>query len=364
MRIGIDARCIGDHFPGIGRYITSLIHAMAQLDHGHELVILHNPLTPAMRYQLAALPGVMFVPLRSGPFAPQQQIEIPWRIRQLGLDLFHAPYFIRPYLNLPCPSVTTIYDLLGHYFPQQLTWRGRLLYRVLLGLAIRRSTRLICISEATRHDLLHHYRLAPERVAVTPLAAGPHFCPQPEDVCAQVRQRYNLPDQYLLYLGSNKPHKNLERLVQAWARVQHPTYTLVLAGHDDRQHTELDRLIAAQSSRIRRIPNVAEADLPALYSAATCFVFVSTYEGFGLPPLEALACGTPVLCSESSSLPEVVGDAARLVNPWDVDAIAQGIADLLDQPAMREELRQRGLARAAQFSWRRTAQQTLAVYAT
>ncbi len=360
MRIGIDARCIGDHFPGIGRYITSLIHAMAHLDHGHQLVIFHNLLPPAMRYHLGDLPGVRFVPLRSGPFSPQQQIEIPWRIRQLGIDLFHAPYFIRPYWGLPCPSVTTIYDLLGHHFPQQLTWRGQLLYRLLLALAIRRSTFLISISEATRRDLLHHYHLAPERIAVTHLAAGSHFCPQPAEVCARVRQRYNLPATYLLYLGSNKPHKNLERLVHAWISLNDPQATLVLAGHQDRQHPELERLMA--TSRIRYLPNVADADLPALYSAATCFVFVSTYEGFGLPPLEALACGTPVLCSNTSSLPDVVGDAALLINPWDVNAIAQGMADLLGQPALRAELCQRGLARAAQFSWQHTAQQTLEVY--
>ncbi|NTV65329.1 MAG: glycosyltransferase family 4 protein, partial [Oscillochloris sp.] len=251
--------------------------------------------------------------------------------------------------------------------PQTLSLRGRLLYRLMMGLAVHSSAAVITISQHACGDLARRYRLPAGRLVVTPLAAAAPFCPQPPVVLAAMRARYGLPARYVLYVGSNKPHKNLERLVLAWEQLgadERGDVQLVLAGHEETQHPELSQLVAARGlgGRVRRLANVAEADLPALYSGADVFAFVSYYEGFGLPPLEAMACGAPVLCAAASSLPEVVGDAAVLVDPFSVEAINAGLRQLLASPPLCDELRARGLRRAGTFSWQRTARMTLGVY--
>jgi glycosyltransferase involved in cell wall biosynthesis len=371
MRIGFDGRYSGDHFPGIGRYSAGLARALAELGHDHTLVLILDP-RHAGRYDIAAvghMPGVEVAGLRAGPFSLRQHGAMPILARRLKLDLLHSPYFIRPSFGLPCPSVVTIYDMIGRRFPETLSRRGRLLYRAAMGLAVGRADGIITISESARADLFRAYGpRAP--VAVTPLAADRRFRPRPPAEIAALRERYNLPARYALYLGSNKPHKNLERLVLAWNEAAGDgaqgagEVALVLAGHEARRDDPLRELVAelGLAGTVRFLPNVADADLPALYSGALLFAFPSFYEGFGLPPLEAMACGVPVLCANRSSLPEVVGDAAITVDPYSVEAIAGGLRRLLGDPALRRELGARGQRRARDFSWRRTALGTLRLY--
>lgn len=368
MRIGFDGRYSTNHFPGIGRYSEGLARALAGLDHGHTLLLILDPRTAPGRYDLAAvahLSGVEVVHLRAEPFSALQHAALPALARALRLDVLHSPYFVKPYLGLPCPSVVTIYDLIGRRFPATLSPRGRLIYRAAMALATRSAAAIVTISESARADLARFYPGSAGKLAVTPLAADEAFRPQPDEVVAAARVRYGLPQPYALYVGSSKPHKNLERLVRAWAALGDTGEAqLVIAGHDDGRHRELRRLVAALGldKGVRLVPNVADADLPALYSGAELFAFPSLYEGFGLPPLEAMACGVPVLCAHASSLPEVVGDAALLADPYSVEELAGGLARLLADPALRRELRERGLQRAAEFSWRRTAEETLRVY--
>jgi alpha-1,3-rhamnosyl/mannosyltransferase len=370
MRIGFDGRYSTDHFPGIGRYSAGLARALAEIG-GHTLVLILDPRAPAGRYDLravAALPGVELAHLAAGPFSARQHVALPALARSLRLDLLHSPYFVKPYLGLPCPSVVTIYDLIGRRFPGTLSARGRLLYRAAMALAARRSAVILTISESARGDIERLYPAARGKVTVTPLAAGEAFRPQPAAAVAEVRRRYGLPERYVLYLGSNKPHKNLERLALAWAQLsatgQDGGAALLVAGHEDARHGPLRECLAglAPGAPVALAPDVADADLPALYSGAEVFAFPSTYEGFGLPPLEAMACGAPVLASNVSSLPEVVGDAALAVDPLSVEAIAAGLARLLGDGGLRRELAERGLRRAATFSWRRTALGTLGAY--
>ncbi len=366
LRIGFDARYASDHFPGIGRYITALLPALSAINQRHQLIVLVNR---AQSLPRLPDPRLSYVPVQSAPFAPQQQLELPWIARRLRLDLLHSPYIIKPYL-LPCPSVVTIYDALPLRYPQTLSPRGRLFYRLALRLAARSARQLITISSVSRDDLAYHLRMPRERIAITPLAAAPSFAPQPVDVITDVRLRHRIPRHYILYVGSNKPHKNIDRLLRAWDRVipalppPLSDTVLVIAGKFDRRYP-LPADIAVErgvSERVLVVNNVAEEDLPALYSGALLFVFPSSYEGFGLPPLEAMACGTPVVCAYAGSLPEVVDEAALTVDPHSMHEIGEGILRVLRSRELRALLTSRGRQRAAQFSWSATAQATLAIY--
>ena len=287
------------------------------------------------------------------------------------------------------PSLLTVYDLIPVRYPAYSSPRARFFIRWMTRLALRAARHVIAISEFTRRDFMAEFGLRPEQITAIPLAADPAFQPQPPEAIAAVRARYDLPERFVLYLGSNKPHKNLTRLVEAWqmadGRWQMANCKLVIAGAWDERYPEARELAdssgANTSTKNGQLPAssfqlpiwlgpVPEADLPALYSAATAFVFPSLYEGFGLPVLEAMACGTPVICSNTSSLPEVAGDpsagsgpsAALLVDPLDTAALADALRLVLTDDGLRAELRRRGLARAARFTWQQTAAATLAIY--
>jgi alpha-1,3-rhamnosyl/mannosyltransferase len=384
VRIAIDARYVNDHFPGIGRYVYNLLRALAQLDQPHTFAVLYNPELSNTRHDMAALSRylpIRLVSTRLRPFSAAEQIILPRMLRTMQVDLYHAPYYVRPYAGLPCPSIVTLYDVIPRLFPAEVSPRARLLFDLLTRLAIRASRHVLAISASARDDLIAAYRIPRERITVTPLAADPRLRPQPRDAIDAVRAKYGLPERYILSLASNKPHKNLVSLVEAFAKSgdagwgiedgdtfpsAHPASripALVIAGHWDPRYPEAreaaERLVPRDA--VRFLPGTAEADLPALYSGAEVFAFPSRYEGFGLPPLEAMACGAPVLCCNISSLPEVVGEAALRVAPT-TEALAAGLARLLEDEALRAELRAAGPQRAALFSWKKTAEKTLDVY--
>lgn len=367
-RIALDGRYIADHFPGIGRYTYNLTRALAMLDLPGRLYVLYNPATVNSRYDLAELERSSMVELvatNALPLSLAEHWQIPQMLRQLGADLYHTPYYVRPYAALPCPTVTTLYDVIPHLFPAEVSLRARVLFDALTRLAARTSYRIITISASARADLLSAYRIDPGCIAVTLLAADQRFQPQLPTTIQQLRERYTLPKRYILSLASNKPHKNLSTLVEAFALLQQADVpTLVLAGHWDARFPEAQTHVTrlGLANNVRFLPNVADADLPALYAGAELFVYPSRYEGFGLPPLEAIAAGAPVLCGSHSSLPEVVGDAALLVDINIAEAVAAGMAQLLHDGWLRQTLRTRGFAQAARFTWRKTAEQTLHVY--
>ena len=266
------------------------------------------------------------------------------------------------------PSVVTCYDLIPLIYPQYFTATQRLIFRTAHWLALRTARVTLAISEATKNDLVRFFHIDPLRVVVTPLAADAHFQPPSHADVDRVRQQHALPDRYVLYFGSNKPHKNLPRLVQAFAqagiRDQGTGIGLVIAGHWDERYPEAKQSVEQLNlkDRVRFIGPVKDVDLPELYGGAELLVFPSEYEGFGLPVLEAMACGAPVVCSNRSSLPEVAGDAALMCDPHDVESLARTIEQAVIDRNLRSTLAQRSLARAAQFSWEQTAQHTLRVY--
>jgi glycosyltransferase involved in cell wall biosynthesis len=360
MTIILDARTATDHFPGIGRYVVNLAQALTQTPLASHLTLLHDPTAAATRLQLPALPQ-MTCPV--SPFSLRQQWVVPAQLRRSGARLYHSAYYLMPYLP-GLPTVLTCYDLLPLFYPQYYGTLQRLIYRLAHLLATQAASIVLAISEATRADLIRCLHLEPRKIVVTLLAADPRFQPQSPDAIAAVGRKYALPQHYVLYVGSNKPHKNLVRLVQAFGEARVPSVSLVIAGHWDARYPEAKQA-AAQAGwqdRVKFIGPVAEADLPAMYTGARLFVFPSLYEGFGLPVLEAMACGAPVICSNSSSLPEVIGEAHASFDPLNTAAMAAVIQEVLGSPAMREELSRQGLQRAAQFSWTQTAQRTATVY--
>ncbi len=364
-RIGafaIDGRYIQDHFPGIGRYTYNLIDALARRAPDDRFVVLCNSALRNTRYDLAALARLPNIELRRvavPTFSLGEQFQLPISHAQL----FHSPYFVKPYVSR-VPTLVTIFDVIPLLFPRAVSGRARFFFRWAVWLAAQTSARVIVPSVATREDLLARVRVPREKIAVIPLAADARLAPPSDAAIAHVREKYALA-QYVLYVGINKPHKNLTTLLEAWARVETDA-ALVLAGAWDARYASEVRDqrsgVSGRRSAVKHIGNVDDADLPALYAGATAFVMPSLYEGFGLPPLEAMACGAPVICSNAASLPEVVGDAALLVNPRDPEEIAQAISRLLADAARRDELRAKGFARAARFSWDQTARETLSVY--
>ena len=297
-----------------------------------------------------------------------EQMLLPALARRYRLDLLHIPLYVAPRWG-PTPFVLTVHDLSFLRFPEWFRGRDRW-YKGKLGPAsFRRAAAVITDAAATQQELTALCGVAPERIAVVPLGVdAARFRPAPaEDDGAEIRCRYACGRPYLLFVGTLEPRKNLPRLVAAFAQARAATgapHALVLAGRWGWGMEGLPgqvRQLGLEKDVIF-IDYVPEEDLPGLYRAAAALAYPSLYEGFGLPPLEAMACGTPVLTSNVSSLPEVVGEAAWKVDPTNVEQIAAGLIRLIQDADLRKELRQRGRARAREFSWERMARETVKVY--
>lgn len=369
MRIAIDTRHMNDHFPGIGRYVYNLVLALQRLDHQSQLCLIANPSQQQSDnlQTLAKDAQTEIVFTAAKPFSFAEQIHLPRLLRQQRIDMFHAPYYVRPYVGVPCPVVLTLYDAIPSLFPREVSLKARVLFNTLTRLAQRNAKHILTISQSARNDLVQAYRIDPQRISVTPLAADARFSPKSAQEIAAVRARHRLPERYLITLSSNKPHKNLETLVDAYAiyrKQQADPLDLVIAGHWDARYPQARLRCDELGLRphIHFLPNLAEFDAPALLSGAECFVFASRYEGFGLPPLEAMACGAPVICGRHSSLNEVVGQAGLFADINQPAALAAQLGALLNDAILQKTLRQASLEQAKCFSWERTAELTLACY--
>ena len=366
MKIAIDVRKWGDY--GIGTYVRNLVRHLAHVDDQTTYLLLCNP---ADETELRDLAG-NFVPVveTSAKYGLREHVSIPLKLHRLGAELLHSPHYVRPLL-CPIPSVVTVHDCIHLLFPQYLPNRMAFRYaRFVMGSAVRRSALVYTVSQASRADILRFYPwVDPEKVQVVPNAIDTELLQDPgADECERVRERYQIRGRFVLFAGNVKPHKNLERLIRAFARVKlqagRNDLRLVLLGDDVSRYGSLRRTVEEAGVRpdVRFFGFVPPRTLAALYRMASVFAFPSLYEGFGLPPLEAMACGTPVVTSRISSLPEVVGDGALLVDPYSEEEIAGGIARLLDDTQLRRVLIERGLARAASFSWERSVRAIHAGY--
>ncbi len=364
MRIALDIRKLHDF--GIGTYIRNLLKHLSQIDQETEYVLLCRPGDQAAVRSL----GRNFRPVinRSRSYSATEQISIPYQLSRERIDLFHEPHYVLPPL-VPCRSVVTIHDCIHLMFPQYLPNRLAHMYaRASLWAAARRARRIFTVSETSKADILKYCRVPPDRVTVIYNAIDDRLASPPgEAEIAHTRERYQLHGPFALYVGNIKPHKNLERLIDAFHLVRMQGFErlkLLIIGDEISKFPGLRRAVDRFKlhKHVRFLGFVPDQTLAALYQLATVFVFPSLYEGFGLPPLEAMARGTPVVTSNISSMPEVVGDAAVLVDPYDAASIAEGMKQVLGDAALRATLRERGLARAQAFSWRKSVEQVRLVY--
>lgn len=374
MRIGIDARYIQDQYHGIGRYTFQLVRAMLQAESNHTFFIFYSDRYPNSRFDLSELwasPNARPYRFHSALYHPAEQREFRRAAQDLRLDLFHTPYLSAPWFQR-YPLVVTVHDLIFERYPQYIPARQsragvNLVYRTLLSSLVKRASRVIVPSRATARDLGEFYPQVRGKIRVIPEGVELAFRPVTDLLqLAAVRTKYGLPAHFILSLGTRRPHKNIEQLIAAFASLHHETeLDLVLAGEADHRFPDSSLELAERwqiRHRVHTPGSIAEADLPALYSAAQVFVFPSQIEGFGLPILEAMACGTPVIASNASALPEVAGTAARLVDPDDVMALAAALRASFDLLNRCIRPYPDGLTQAVRFSWEQTARATLNIY--
>ncbi len=367
MHIAIDAHSIGSQLAGNETYITNLVEALAETDSDNRYTLYMTRRASAARY-VDRWPHVNV--RLTLPHTPLVRIPLTLvaELRRRPIDILHVQYTAPPFA--PCPVIATIHDLSFEHLPETFTRRSRIQLRLTVRRTARRAAHIIVPSEFTRRDIIDTYGVTPERVSVIPLAAAPHFAPVGDrQELARVRQRYRIEGDYILAVGSIQPRKNLARLIRAYAGLRRERTAvklpqLVIVGKRAWLYGETLRAVEeAGVGEHARFPGYVPAeDLPALYAGAMCFVYPSYHEGFGLPPLEAMRCGAPVITGDRTSLPEVVGDAGLMFDPFDEKALATTLSRLIDSAELRAELSAKGLKRAAQFDWRENARLTLKVY--
>jgi glycosyltransferase involved in cell wall biosynthesis len=367
LRIAIDAHSVGTGLGGNESYATNLIEALAEIDAVNSYTLYVTRRAAVERFS-DRWPN--FSVRATLPHTPLIRIPLTLsaELRRNPVDVLHVQFTAPPFS--PCPVVVSIHDLSFEHLPQTFKWRSRKQLRITVRRSAREAAQVIALSEYARDDIINTYGVERERVSVIPLAAAAHFRPvKDEQELQRVRQTYGIEGEYILSVGAIQPRKNLRRLVAAYAslrraRPEGNLPKLVLVGKCAWLYDETLRSIKDLeiSNSVVLTGYVPETDLPALYSGALCFVYPSYFEGFGLPPLEAMQCGTPVIVGDQTSLPEVVGDAGVLVDPFDVNDIAAAIEKVIFDSEVRAQLRVKGRERAGLFDWRETARQTLAVY--
>lgn len=367
MRIAIDAHSVGTQLAGNETYAVNLIEALAEIDQVNQYTLYVTKESAIDRF---ANRWPNFRVKRTLPHTPLVRIPIVLsaELRKNPVDILHVQYTAPPLA--PCPVVATIHDLSFEHLPETFKRRSRAQLRLTVRRTAKHAAHILTLSKFSRLDIIDTYKIDPDRVSVTPAAAPPQFAAVTDETELQrIRLTYGIERNYILALGSIQPRKNLARLIRAYSllrqlglRAELPQ--LVLAGKRGWLESETLRAVEQSEMRkdIRLVGYVPDADLTALYSGAMCFAYPSYFEGFGLPVVEAMQCGTPVIAGNRTSLAEVVAEAGVLVDPFDEKEIARALIKMIDAPAVRAEFRAKGFERAGMFSWKKTAQLTLQAY--
>jgi glycosyltransferase involved in cell wall biosynthesis len=364
MRIAIDASTISTQ-GGPRTYVLGLLDALFRVDKDNDYVIFYNDRSHLGRFPLAreiVLPG-------RNPLARlwREHVLLPLACRRERVELLHCPKSAIPYFS-PCPTVVTLHDLIPIRHPETEKFAAQLYWRLQIPIAARRSSFVITDSEHAREEIMTDFRVAPERIRAIMLGFNPAMLEQRNRAAGKaVRNRYGLPEGYLLYVGTIQPRKNIDTLIEAYARLgrdRKDLPKLVIVGRKGWLYDKLFNRIAELGlvDEVLFTGFVPDEDLPYIYDGARLFAYLSFFEGFGLPPLEAMACGVPVVTSNTTSLPEVVGDAGITVPPADTEQVAAALVRVLDDPELAAALGERGRNRARLFSWDAAATETLAIY--
>jgi glycosyltransferase involved in cell wall biosynthesis len=368
MRIGIDATALPPQPVGAGNYIIQLIRALATDDIDRQLVIFAQEKGP----ELINLPSDSSIEWKivqdssPGSRLIWEQTVLPSLASKTEIDLLHSLHYTKP-LRLTCASVVTFHDMTYYLYPQLHTRTRRMVFPTAMRLSSRQADAIIAVSESTRMDVIRVLQIDPEKIYTTHLGVDPSF-----RVISDIESReraaseYRLPEKFILYLGTIEPRKNLPVLIRSYRQlVESGTeYKLVLVGKYGWMYKEVLNLVNELDieDKVCFTGYVPQEDLPLVYNLSSLFVYPTIYEGFGLPALEAMACGVPVITSNVASLPEIVGDAGILIPVDDVDALHNAMRRILQDEGLREKLIQDGLVRSKSFSWERTAQLTHQVY--
>lgn len=363
FRVAVDVRSLVEATTGISRYTSALLAALMRDDDIGYLGLAHRP--PGAPADSLRASGLEFEvqPAPLGVF--WQQLRLPRRLRRGDIDLFWSPLLTLP-RQCPVPSVVTVHDLTPVLYPEMQRLKVRLSVLPFLERTIESATFIVTGSQATADELRFHFPNSRDRLEIVHHGVAEEFHPADEEGVAATRRRLGAPEGYILYVGAIEPRKNLSRLLDAWEvlKAENPrTLPLVLAGpYGWHSRGLLRRIRSLEAAGLRRLGRLPESELVSVFQAARVFVYPSLYEGFGLPPLEAMACGIPTLVSNASSLSEIVGDAGIRIDATDTVAWAHAIRQVLHDEPLAEDLQGRALERAAGFSWSRAAAQMRAIF--
>ncbi len=367
MRIGIDCRFYGGKAGGIGRYTQELVTHLLEIDSKNKYVLFFTK--DNFKECRLAFSNLEKKIVSSPYYSFSEQIFFPFDLRNQKLDLMHFTNFNNPLFWFG-KFVVTIHDLTLMFFTgeKRTSSLHKLGYRLVLLSACKKARRIIAVSSHTKKDIIKFFNIPDNKIKLVYEGVEEKYHPQEDkNLIEKIKKKYNIQPPYLMYVGAWKKHKNITNLVKAFAILK-KNYTLphrlVLVGKENSLTEELKEEVTKLDLKKDVIFTgfVYEEDLPIIYNAAEVFVFPSLYEGFGLPPLEAMATGTPVVASNISSIPEILDKAADFFNPWDPEDMALRIRDVLFSKKKQEELKKRGLKKASQFSWQKCAQETLKIY--
>jgi len=369
LHIGIDAHSVGSGLGGNETYATNLIEALAEIDRENRYTLYVTKKEAVERFANRWSNVHVRLTLPHTPLV-RIPLTLTLELRRHPVDILHVQYTSPPFT--PCPVVNTIHDLSFEHLPETFKRRSWRQMRLTIRRSAQSAAHIITDCDFSRDDILHTYALAPERVTATPLAASSRFAPvRDSGELERVRKKYGIQGDYILTVGSIQPRKNIPRLIRAYGmlceeRNLDSMPKLVVAGK--RAWLYEDTLATAASSVVQNqiifTDYVEDKDLPPLYSAAKCFVYPSYFEGFGIPAIEAMRCGTPTITGNRTCFPEIIGDAGLLVDPFDERELSQAIMAVLENKQLRNELINKGLERAGLYDWTKTALQTLEVYKT